>query len=93
MTDTSVVDLNSDFMGFGWRDFDVFDHQVFSCFPSHCGLHPVSIASLGRAVWAMGLTLQVIVWNKSVSELRRWEEALLTFPTVSAGMMMSRDDI
>lgn len=61
MADTSVVDLNSNFMGFGRCDFDVFDHQLLSCLPCHCGLRSISIESLGRAVGRIDLTLQVIV--------------------------------
>jgi hypothetical protein len=38
MTDTCVIDLNSDFVGFRWGNFNVFNRQLFASFPSHCGL-------------------------------------------------------
>ena len=37
MANTSIVDLNADFVGFGRCDFDVFNLKVFARFPSDGG--------------------------------------------------------
>jgi hypothetical protein len=50
MADTSIVDLDSYFMGFWGRDLNVFNDQVFSCFPGHCGLSMVSTRGLTLSV-------------------------------------------
>ena len=68
MTDTSVIDLDSDFMGFWWRNFDVFDHQVLPSFPGYCSLYFVSITGLGWDYRRLIPTLQVIVWQNFVSD-------------------------
>lgn len=61
MTDASVVDLDSDFMGFGRRNFDILNGQVLSCFPGHCGLNTISMADPDAVSWEIDLTLQVMV--------------------------------
>ena len=38
MADSGVVDFDSDFVGLWWGYFDVFDREVFACFPSYCCL-------------------------------------------------------
>lgn len=38
VADTSVVDLNSDFVGSWGQDFDVFDGEVLAGFPGNGGL-------------------------------------------------------
>lgn len=38
MTDTSVVDLDADFVGFGGRNLDVLNHKVLASLPGNCGL-------------------------------------------------------
>jgi hypothetical protein len=38
MTDTSVIDLDSDFVCFWWSNLDFFDGQVLAGLPGYCGL-------------------------------------------------------
>lgn len=42
MADTSVVDLDADFVGFGRSNFDVLNHKVLASLPGDCGLLMVS---------------------------------------------------
>lgn len=39
MADTSVVDLDTDFVGFWWGDLDVLDGEIFAGFPSNGSLY------------------------------------------------------
>jgi hypothetical protein len=38
MANTGIVNLNPDFVGLWWLDFNVLDCQVFSCLPGDGGL-------------------------------------------------------
>jgi hypothetical protein len=38
MADSSIIDFDSDFVGFWWGNFDCLDGQVFACFPRHRSL-------------------------------------------------------
>ena len=38
MTDTSIIDLDSDFVGFWRRNFNVLNGEIFGGLPSHRGL-------------------------------------------------------
>lgn len=46
MADTSVVDLDSDFMFLGRSDLDVFDGEILASFPGDCSLDAVRLVSL-----------------------------------------------
>jgi hypothetical protein len=45
MADTSVVDLDTDFMRFGRCDLDILNAEVLAGFPGNCCLYPVSACS------------------------------------------------
>lgn len=62
VADTSVVDLNTDFVGSWGQDFDVFDREVLAGFPGDGGLLIVSMKSCCASRFIPGRpTLQVIV--------------------------------
>jgi len=39
MADTSVIDLDADFMSFGGSDLNVLDGKVLASFPGNCCLY------------------------------------------------------
>lgn len=39
MADTSVVDLNADFVGLWWSDLDVLNGEIFTGLPGNGGLY------------------------------------------------------
>ena len=45
MADTSVVDLDTNFMRLGWCDLDILNAEVLAGFPGNCCLYPVSACS------------------------------------------------
>ena len=39
MTNTSIVNLNSDLVGLWRSNLDILNGQILACFPCHCGLY------------------------------------------------------
>lgn len=62
MADTSVVDLNADFVGLWWGYLDLFDAEVLASFPGNGGLVQMSLRFFRAGPFAR--TLQVIVYRK-----------------------------
>lgn len=65
MADTSVVDLDANFVGFGWCDLDVLDGQFLAGFPCNGSLHVCKL--LLRFCSVPVHTLQVMVYSIVVS--------------------------
>ena len=63
MADTGIVYFYSDLMRFRCFDLNVFNAEVFACFPSYGGLQNVSYL-LPCLRWVLWRTLQVMVYPK-----------------------------
>ena len=61
MADTGIVYFYSDLVRFRCFDLNVFDGEVFACFPSYGGLHKVNKFLLCLR-WVLWRTLQVMVY-------------------------------
>ncbi len=93
MADASVVNLYSNFMRFWWSNFDVFDGEVFACFPGHRGLLPINWGPYGLAHKAFYLASDRLRRKDSVKVAGNGRMGLLTFPTVSPAIPPNTLDI
>lgn len=69
MADPGIVYLYADLVRFRCFHFNVFDGEVFACFPSYGSLQSVN-CSLPRLHWNLWRTLQVMVWPGAISKRR-----------------------